>query len=844
MSSARFSFCSFLGNVAPRGAAAYSDSTNAVFTNCTVTDNMADPGRGIVEFEAVSIAGSDGFARNIVARNAGTGLVIGRAGATSLDRVRSNLFWENAPADTMLPGPLTAGGNDANRFEDPRFCNPDAGDFSVYYRSPAVRAACARPTFNETIGRFPVGCTDPGHSFLVRANNAAALYPYACRETASALVGAAVSRSAGGDTVRVAGSPGNGTNYRENVTMNARIALLGGWNDAFTAMNPPTTVSRFVPADSGRALLTVESTKDFTGAVIESLVIDTTAVVEGFTFENGFGRLGNGGGVFCLDASPRIVNNRFIENTTFNFGGGLCAIRSKNQPIRRNLFVENRAAHGGGIYLGECESPRVEQNLLFSNRTDLRGAGIRLAQHSGTALVHDNTVASNNGEGISFAGGGSGSEMFNNIIAFNTRSGLQQFPATGAGTVPVAHHNLLWANRGGNYEATSAGAGDVTLDPLFCRREARSYGLQQCSPAIGAGADSADAVLGHLRGDTTYALGDSAFCRDLRPPAATIRFLKNSIAPRFLDVYVAFSERVVDSTLVVETICENRTAEPLGVAPADSSNTLFGATRFETSDCGRLAVRVAAVDACGNDSLYARSVSTVVVAPGDSAALEDEKAGVRVEIERILSAKDVMLLIASDPGELDGEPLAAALSALGTAASEPFEVGGLSEAGASGALLRVRLPEGTSRERAGAFALYAREGSGWIRVETWVDPSGGWIVARPGEDGVYQLVLTEDAAASAVLSATTTLYQNAPNPARGTTSIAFDLPARSSATLRVFDASGRRVATLVDRELAPGRHAFSWTGVDHSGRSVPSGVYFYELRAGGQTEVRKLVLVR
>ena len=43
--------------------------------------------------------------------------------------------------------------------------------------------------------------------------------------------------------------------------------------------------------------------------------------------------------------------------------------------------------------------------------------------------------------------------------------------------------------------------------------------------------------------------------------------------------------------------------------------------------------------------------------------------------------------------------------------------------------------------------------------------------------------------------------------------------------MKVYDVQGRLVRTLVDGNLAAGRHELRWNGVDDTGRAVPSGVY-------------------
>jgi hypothetical protein len=62
--------------------------------------------------------------------------------------------------------------------------------------------------------------------------------------------------------------------------------------------------------------------------------------------------------------------------------------------------------------------------------------------------------------------------------------------------------------------------------------------------------------------------------------------------------------------------------------------------------------------------------------------------------------------------------------------------------------------------------------------------------------------------------------------------------------LAMFDASGRRVRTLIDRMLAPGAHRVTWDGRDEEGRPAPAGVYFARLHSRQGETSRKLVLTR
>jgi hypothetical protein len=83
------------------------------------------------------------------------------------------------------------------------------------------------------------------------------------------------------------------------------------------------------------------------------------------------------------------------------------------------------------------------------------------------------------------------------------------------------------------------------------------------------------------------------------------------------------------------------------------------------------------------------------------------------------------------------------------------------------------------------------------------------------------------------------LFQNYPNPFNPTTTVSFVISYPSFVTLGVYDVLGREVATLVNEMRQPGEYSVKWDA-----GQMPSGVYFYCLRAGTFTETKKLVLMR
>ena len=88
------------------------------------------------------------------------------------------------------------------------------------------------------------------------------------------------------------------------------------------------------------------------------------------------------------------------------------------------------------------------------------------------------------------------------------------------------------------------------------------------------------------------------------------------------------------------------------------------------------------------------------------------------------------------------------------------------------------------------------------------------------------------------------LGQNYPNPFAAQTEFEYTLETRATVHIAVYDARGRRVASLVNETQDGGRHVASWNGKDEAGRAVPSGVYFYRLEGAGAVPARRLLLIR
>jgi len=85
------------------------------------------------------------------------------------------------------------------------------------------------------------------------------------------------------------------------------------------------------------------------------------------------------------------------------------------------------------------------------------------------------------------------------------------------------------------------------------------------------------------------------------------------------------------------------------------------------------------------------------------------------------------------------------------------------------------------------------------------------------------------------------LKQNYPNPFNPATNINYQISSPSFVTLKIFDVIGKEVATLVNETKKPGSYNHQFSIFDYQ---LPSGIYFYQLRAGNFVETKKMVLVK
>jgi photosystem II stability/assembly factor-like uncharacterized protein len=123
----------------------------------------------------------------------------------------------------------------------------------------------------------------------------------------------------------------------------------------------------------------------------------------------------------------------------------------------------------------------------------------------------------------------------------------------------------------------------------------------------------------------------------------------------------------------------------------------------------------------------------------------------------------------------------------------------------------------------------------------FVDTNNGWTVGDNGtilhttNGGVTFVEENEiDEIPTAFL-----LSQNYPNPFNPSTKIKYSVPQLSQVQIKIYDMLGNEIETLFNEEKVVGIYEIVWNAA-----SLPSGVYFYQLRAGSFIETKKMILMK
>ena len=243
----------------------------------------------------------------------------------------------------------------------------------------------------------------------------------------------------------------------------------------------------------------------------------------------------SGGGIYCWQSSPQIVDNIIKNNAADFFGGGICSRYCPSITIINNVIKNNRIAYlyGGGIYGFSVDELIIENNIILEN-ISYYGSGIYFDSCWLTEIY--NNVISNNS--ATFYGGGifigltglDSAKVKNNIIIYNSGqrgAGIylkwqnytniinnvicNNFASSKGGGIYQDYTNstwifndIIWGNYAPQYpqlfvvnsvtdvnysdiQGGYTGIGNIDIDPMFVDSTNGDWHLQSISPCIDAG---------------------------------------------------------------------------------------------------------------------------------------------------------------------------------------------------------------------------------------------------------------------------------------------------------------------------------------------------------------------
>ena len=143
----------------------------------------------------------------------------------------------------------------------------------------------------------------------------------------------------------------------------------------------------------------------------------------------------------------------------------------------------------------------------------------------------------------------------------------------------------------------------------------------------------------------------------------------------------------------------------------------------------------------------------------------------------------------------------------------------------------TQIPKFTNGDLQSVF--FISEDTGWI--------TGGYgIILKTTNGGV---TFIEDELID-VAPTNYSLKQNFPNPFNPITKIRYSVPQSSNVVIKIFDILGNEIESLVNEEKPAGVYEVDFNS--HSGvvRNLPSGIYFYQLRADSFIQTKKMILIK
>jgi len=309
---------------------------------------------------------------------------------------------------------------------------------------------------------------------------------------------------------------------------------------------------------------------------------------------------------------------------------------------------------------------------------------------------------------------------------------------------------------------------------------------------------------------------------DEEPPALSVSIMQNPYLTKYLDLYLVSSEELLPESVSVHVGGVEVTMEL-----ADPVQQVWRGDYMLDGPAASVAIV-----ACGCDSALNRACEAVSFAAGyvsrtAGGVVLSPDGAVRLEAGAGAAARDayIVLVPESETTCLSGYHLSPEDVLCDRGARLEFSYGDL------------HLEPSVSPDR-----LYIEQ-VGAEPLACYVDADRQRIVATVRSLGTFRLVSGDEGSSSILDPEFLRVEEPRPNPFDDETRIRLEVRARQNVSAMVYDAQGRAICELLDGIVDPGLLDLSWYGTSDK-NSVPSGIYFLEIRTERRKATRKMVFLR
>jgi hypothetical protein len=545
------------------------------------------------------------------------------------------------------------------------------------------------------------------------------------------------------------------------------------------------------------------------GGGLES--VNSIPVLEDCTFTRNYATI-FGGGLFCASSPAELTDCSFAENLTEGSGGGVYLTDLADASVVSCSFERNTAHTGAGLYCVSA-TPVLDGCLFVGNVVDtLPGSyGGAIVCKGADVEVTSSTFAENGApSGGAFYCEDSSPEIVNTIIAFGIEG---EAVACVGSSVPVVSCTDIFGNAGGDWAGCIADqapfSGNLSVDPLFVDAHGGDFRLLPDSPCVDASGCGLIGAFGAAYAEEPFITG--------------IRDVGNDEGGYIRVSWYRSSHDAAGDSLYTTSYALYRRPDGArgGRAPIGEWDFLESIPAAGEPEYNFVAETLCDSTASGG---ICWSVFAVRARTSQPVVYFDSQPDSGYSYDNVAPARPANLFVGGGEG--------------GTLVLnwDPNEEGDLERY----AVYRDTVPDFELGE---PLAFVTTESFGddppfadcWYRVTAW-DIGGN--ESEPSDAGSISTGV-------AGLPTRFALGPAVPNPFRGRTTLAFELPTRARVSVRVFDVAGRLVRVVLDEEVrTAGRHAIAWDGRDDRGRRVASGIYFFRAESEGVALTRKVLLLR